>query len=49
MTRESFIELVRELGKRYPPSLEYREGDDFGMWQAQFRAAVERLRGPLPQ
>ena len=48
MTPESFIDFLGLYGQASPPSMVYREGDDFVGWQARFRTAVESLRGPVP-
>ncbi|MFQ6039586.1 MAG: dienelactone hydrolase family protein [Candidatus Poribacteria bacterium] len=49
MTAESFIDLLENYGIAHPPSMVYRDGDDFAQWQIDFRAKVESLRGPLPE
>ena len=33
MPAESFIDFLEDYGKAHPPSLTYREGDDFRAWQ----------------
>jgi dienelactone hydrolase len=46
---ESFIDFLDAYGEARPPSLVYREGDDFGAWQRKFRRRLEELRGPVPE
>jgi dienelactone hydrolase len=48
MPSESFVEFLRAYGEARPPSLTYREGDDFAAWQRTFRSRLEELRGPVP-
>ena len=49
MPAESFIDFLDAYGKVHPPSLTYREGDDFLAWQQAFRRRLEELRGPLAE
>ena len=44
-----FRDFLAAWGETHPPKLIYRDGDDFGEWQTRFRAALDSLRGPLPQ
>jgi hypothetical protein len=47
MESESFIDVLNDYGKLYPPSLIYREGQDFKTWQKMFAKKIESLRGPM--
>lgn len=49
MPAESFIDFLDAYGEAHPPSLVYRDGDDFRVWQREFRRRLEELRGPVPQ
>ena len=49
MTTESFIDFLKAYGTAHPPSMVYKDGNDFAQWQLRFRAKVESLRGPLPE
>ncbi len=44
----SFVELLEGYGRSRPPALVRAEGEDIAAWQARFRAAIDGLRGPLP-
>ena len=46
---ESFINLLTAYGEANPPSMTYREGEDFAEWQARFREKLATLRGVLPE
>ena len=46
---ESFVDFLSAYGAAHPPSMVYREGEDFGEWQARLRRQVDALRGPLPK
>ena len=48
MPTESFIDFLKAYGEACPPSLVYRDGQDFRAWQREFRQRLEELRGPLP-
>ena len=48
MPAESFIDFLKAYGEANPPSLIYRDGQDFHAWQREFRQRLEELRGPLP-
>jgi hypothetical protein len=45
---ESFIDFLQKYGVENPPELIYRNGEDFGNWQAEFRKKIENLRCKLP-
>ena len=49
MPTESFINLLTAYGEANPPSMTYREGEDFAEWQARFREKLATLRGVLPE
>jgi len=49
MPAESFVDFLEGYGTEHPPSLVYREGQDFRAWQRAFREKLESLRGPLPR
>lgn len=49
MPAQSFTELLSAYGDVHPPSLVYREGDDFPAWQQRFRDRLEVLQGALPE
>jgi dienelactone hydrolase len=44
---ETFTALLEGYGDARPPTLTYREGDDFPEWQARFRRKLESLRSPV--
>jgi dienelactone hydrolase len=46
---ESFTDVLRAYGERHPPEMQYQKEEDFAQWQAEFRAKLSELRGPLPQ
>ena len=46
---QSFAHFLQAYGEANAPRLVYRGGADFGRWQKRFRAAVTRLRGPVPE
>ena len=49
MKPESFRDLLDRWGRARPPKTLRREGEDFEAWQKRFRAALDALRGPLPE
>ena len=49
MKAESFTDLIRAYGTRYPPKMCYQEGGNFAQWQTEFRAKLSQLRGPVPK
>lgn len=48
MQSQSFIDFITAYAAANPPSMIYREGEDFAQWQVRFREAIESLRGPVP-
>jgi dienelactone hydrolase len=46
---ESFIDFLARYGSAHPPTMVYREGEDFAEWQTRFREKLKMLRGPLPE
>ena len=48
MESQSFIDFLDAWGGDNPPSMLYREGDDFAAWQERFRDAVASLLRPVP-
>ena len=49
MPAESFIDLLKAYGDVNPPSMIYREGQDFSDWQQRFQEKIAKLRGALPK
>ena len=49
MPTESFVNLLAVYGEENPPSMIYREGEDFPKWQKRFREKLATLRGRLPE
>ncbi|MBM4047309.1 MAG: hypothetical protein FJ279_19565 [Planctomycetes bacterium] len=48
MQKLSFTNFLARYGEQFPPSMVYREGEDFRDWQRRFKARLDELRGPLP-
>ncbi|MFH1571070.1 MAG: dienelactone hydrolase family protein [Gemmatimonadota bacterium] len=48
MNAQSFTDYLQAYGELRPPSLRYREGDDFAGWQRRFRKQLEAWRSPVP-
>ncbi|MBN1671231.1 MAG: dienelactone hydrolase family protein [Kiritimatiellae bacterium] len=48
MRSESFIDFLERYGRANPPGMLRGEGEDFGAWQARFRAKLHELLGPVP-
>lgn len=49
MKAHDFTGFLKDFGEVFPPSLRYDEGMDIREWQREFRAAMDALRGPLPE
>ena len=45
----SFVDFLDAYGRANPPSMVYREGEDFAQWQERFRQQLGGLLGPLPE
>ncbi len=46
---DSFIDFLKRFGDAQPPQLRYQPGADVRTWQGELRAALDTLRGPLPE
>ena len=44
-----FAAFLEAYGRRYPPCLTLDAAGDVRQWQRRFRAAVDSLRGPVPE
>ena len=49
MPPESFVDFLEAYGEANPPSMLYREGEDFAQWQRGFRQKLAELLGPRPE
>jgi len=45
---ESFVDFVEAYGAANGPCMLYEGGQDFGQWQAAFKAKIGELLGPVP-
>ncbi|HUT33226.1 MAG TPA: dienelactone hydrolase family protein [Planctomycetota bacterium] len=49
MKPQSFVDFLDAYGEACPPSMVYREGEEFAAWQRRFREKVLSLLGPVPE
>ena len=45
----SIVDFLEKYGDEHPPSMIYRDGQDFRAWQQAFRRKLESLRGTIPK